>query len=106
MTGGALTERVAHIGNCKDDAVYGLFPEFKKFLKKDVVGQAAERLATIDEETVKRIVGGIPGEWQVPDKAKSALVGFVVQRAAYVAETIYDKLWPQRKLPFPDGPED
>lgn len=103
---GALTERVAHIGNCKDDAVYGLFPEFKKCLKKGVVSQAAERLATIDENAVKRIVGGIPGEWRVPENAKSALVGFVVQRAAYVAATIYERLWPQREIQFTDGPED
>jgi hypothetical protein len=27
MSGGELTERVAHIGNCRDGAVYGSFPE-------------------------------------------------------------------------------
>lgn len=105
-SGGELTERVAHIGNCKDSAVYGLFPEFKKFLKMDTVSQAVEQLARIDEATVKRIVADIPGQWHVPEKAKAALVSFLLQRAAYVADTIYEKLWPQKEIEFTDGPED
>ncbi|MCH7687507.1 MAG: hypothetical protein IH899_12630 [Planctomycetes bacterium] len=106
MSGGELTERVAHIGNCRDGAVYGLFPEFKRFLDKDVVSQAVEQLGRIDETAVKRIVADIPNQWQVADKAKAALVSFVLQRAVYVADTIFEKLWPQKELEFPDGPED
>ncbi len=105
-SGGELTERVAHIGNCRDTAVYGLFPEFKKFLNKDVVSHVVEQLRRIDETTVKRIVAQIPGQWKVDDKARVALVSFVLQRAAYVADTIYEKLWPQKELEFTDGPED
>lgn len=106
MSGGELTERVAHIGNSRDSAVFGQFPEFKEFLNKSVVSQAAEQLARIDEATVKRIVADIPGQWQVPNKAKAALVSFVLQRAAYVADTIYENLWPQKEIEFTDGRED
>lgn len=105
-SGGELTERVAHIGNCRDRAVYGLFPEFKRFLSKDVVSKAVEQLGRIDESTVKGIVADIPGRWHVPERAKAALVGLVLQRAAYVAETIFEKLWPQKELDFMDESED
>lgn len=104
--GGELTERVSNIGNCRDRAVYGLFPEFKEFLNKIVVSQAVEQLARIDEATVKSIVADIPRQWQVADKARGELVSFVQQRAAYVADTIFEKLWPQKEIKFTDGPED
>lgn len=105
-SGGELTERVSSIGNCKDRTVYGLFPQFKKFLNKDVVSQAVEQLGRVDEATVKRTIADIPDQWQVPQKAKAALVSFVLQRADYVASTIYEKLWPQKELEFTDGRED
>ncbi len=106
MSGGELTERVAHIDNCRDNAVYGLFPEFKKLLDKDAVSQAIERLRRIDKETVKQILDAIPAEWQVTGKASAALIQLVLQRAAFVADTIYEKLWLQKELRFKDGPED
>jgi hypothetical protein len=71
-----------------------------------VVSQAIEQLGKIDEATVKRIVADIPDQWQVSAKAKAALVSFVLQRAAYVADTVFEKLWPQKYLEFRDGPED
>lgn len=104
-SGGELTERVAHIGNCRDSGVYGLFPEFKKFLSKDVVSQCVEQLGRMDVATVERIIADIPGQWQVPDNAKTALVNFVLQRAAYVAQTIFERLWPQKELEFTDESE-
>ena len=105
-SGGELTERVAHIGNCKDIAVYGLFPEFKKFLSKDVVSQCIEQLGTIDEATVKRIVADVPQKWNVSEKGSEALVRLIMQRAAFVADTIFQKLWPQKELDFMEGSED
>ncbi len=54
-SGGELTERVAHIGNCRNRAVYGLFPEFESFLDRDVLSQCVEQLGKIDETDVKRI---------------------------------------------------
>ena len=60
----------------------------------------------MDETTVQQIVAAIPDPWHVTAAAKAALVRFVVQRAAYVADTIFEKLWPQMELGFTDGPED
>ncbi len=105
-TGGGLTERVSHIGNCRDPAVYGLFPQFRRILRRDIVTQAAGQLTRIDGATVTRILDGIRDPWLVSKKAKAAVLSLVLQRAAFVADTIYEKLWPQKELDFTDGPED
>ncbi len=105
-TGGELTDKVAHIGNRQDSAIYGLFPEFKPFLDRSDVSQAIQQLTKIDQEIVKQIVMGIPHAWDISQKAKTALVNFVVQRAAYVAETITERLWPQKELKFTDETEE
>jgi hypothetical protein len=104
-TGGELTDRVAQLANCKDGAVYGLFPEFEEFLDKDVVSQCIDQLGKINETIVRRIVDATPNEWQVAANAKEAVVRCILQRAAYVADTIYEKLWPQKELQFREGPE-
>jgi hypothetical protein len=106
MSGGELTERVADIPNWQNHAVYGLFPEFKSFLDKDVVSQCVEQLGKIDESVVKGTIAGIPGQWRVSETAKAALVRFVLRRASYVADTIFEKLWPQKELGFTDAQED
>ncbi len=103
---GELTQRIADIGNCTDNNVYGLFPEFRKFLNRAAVSLAIEKLARIEIATVRQIVSQIPCEWQVSENAKSALVDFVVRRAAYVADTVLKKLWPQKEFPFREGPEE
>lgn len=104
-TGGELTERVAQIENCRDHAVYGMFPQFKSFLQKDVVSQAVGQLSKINESTVREITDKIPDQWDVSEKAKTALVNFILQRATYVSNTIHDRLWPQMELEFPDSSE-
>lgn len=101
-TGGEMTDRIAHIGNWRNDAIYGQFPEFREFLRKEVVIQAVEQLRRIQEGTIKQIVARIPDQWAVPERAKVALAGLLLQRAAYVADTVYQKLWPQRELEFTD----
>ncbi len=105
MSGGELTERVADIPNWQNHAVYGLFPEFKSFLDKDVVSQCVEQLGKIDESVVKGTIAGIPGQWRVSETAKAALVRFVLRRASYVADSIFEKLWPQKELGFTDAQE-
>jgi hypothetical protein len=104
--GGEITERVANIGNVKDGAIYGLFPEFRPFLNQAVVSQCVEQLGKIDGATLDPIVAAVPDQWKVKAKAKAALRSLVLHRAAYVADTIFEKLWPQKELQFTDGPEE
>ena len=92
------TQRLAHVDTMKDGRVFGLFPEFREFLKQDVVSQATADLKLISSEVVTEMTKLIPKEWDVKREALDALVDLVVGRAAFVAETIKSKIWPQRIL--------
>jgi hypothetical protein len=105
-SGGELTERVSRIENYKDGAIYGLFPEFEKWLKRKVVSQCCDRLSKMDETIAQSMVGNLPRQWKVSSKVKAALSKFIVQRAGFVSETIKDKFWPQRELDFMDESKD
>jgi len=103
--GGELTARIAQIDNCRDERIYGLFTEFRPLLAKETVSQCVEKLDTIDTSIVQPIVNAIPRDWNVSLPARRALVDMIVQRSAFVAETITAKLWPQQEIKFTDGPE-
>ena len=96
--GGEWTKRLAHVDTMKDGRVFGLFPEFREFLKEVVVSQATADLKLITPEVVTEMTKQIPKEWDVKREALDALVDLVVGRAAFVAETITSKIWPQRIL--------
>jgi len=96
--GGEWTKRLAHVDTMKDGRVYGLFPEFREFLERDVVSQASEDLKLITSEVVTEMANQIPKEWDVKREALDALVDLVVGRATFVAETITSKIWPQGSL--------
>ncbi|WLD14663.1 HipA family kinase [Planctellipticum variicoloris] len=98
------TRRLGQVDTIRDSRVFGLFPEFRKFLKKDAVTQAATDLRTITAEVVREMIDCVPNEWDVKREARNALVDLVVGRAIFVAETIETRLWPQGSL-FPDDEE-
>lgn len=97
---GDLNGRIAHIGNVKDDRLYGLFPGFIAFVRQSDVEAAIDQLHRVDVETIRPIVENLPNEWEVDDRAKEALVDLVVQRAGFVAGTILENIgrecWPDR----------
>ena len=105
-SGGELTERVSRIENCKDEAIYGLFPEFEQWLDRKVVSLCCDRLSKMNEGTAQSMIETLPRRWKVSLKVKSALTNFIVQRAGFVSETIAEKLWPQRELDFMDESKD
>ena len=90
-----LTIRVKHIGIIKDEQVYGLFPDFKPLLDRDIVRATAEQLAKVDADEVGEIVDSIPKDWSVSQPARDALRDFIFRRAKYVAETIEERLFGQ-----------
>ena len=55
-------------------------------------------LRLISSEVVTEMTKQFPKEWDVKREALDALVDLVVGRAAFVAETITSKIWPQRIL--------
>jgi hypothetical protein len=88
--GDYLTPVLDHIDLVKDERIYGLFPEFKPFVKAHwaTVEAAAAKLLTIDREWVLGVVAQIPLQWQVSPEGRAALANQIVNRATYVAETI------------------
>ncbi len=98
--GNDLTRRNLSADKLRDPRVYGLFPEFKPFLDHDVALKAVARLQEISGDEVSRIVQSTPPEWDVSQRAREALVSFLLGRARFVAEGIIDWLWPQGQFEF------
>lgn len=96
--GGEITERISQIHNWKNEAVFGRFLEFMPFLDRKIVTQCALDLSKMDQATVQAIVAKIPEPWNVSARARAALVSLIVQRAKFVANTIVQKLFPQKEL--------
>ncbi|MFN4920647.1 MAG: HipA family kinase [Planctomyces sp.] len=96
--GGEWTKRLAHVDTMKDRRVFGLFPEFRGFLTRDVVSKASKDLKLITPEVVTEMANQIPKEWDVTREALDALVNLVVGRATFVADYIASKIWPQGVL--------
>ena len=101
-----MTRRVARIENYRDEAIYGLFPEFEKWMNRKVVAQCCDRLSKMNETIAQSMVGSLHQRWNVSSAVKAALTKFIVQRASFVSETITDKLWPQKELDFMDESQD
>ena len=100
--GREITPKVANIGLVQDEGIYGLFPEFRRYVKRELIRAAANRLGQVKAEEVRTVVGAIPTEWQVSDKAREALGQLICRRASWLADTITDRLAalcdPQMKL--------
>jgi len=80
---------LAHINLVKSEEMFGLFPEFKPFIRAhwDAVVAAVAKLQTLDKLWVKDLIGAIPAEWQVDAAGRTALATQVCDRADYVNET-------------------
>ena len=103
--GGELTKRVLSIGEIKDPSVFGLFPDFRKRIKRDAVRQFASTIRAVSRTQIADAVALVPGEWYLSRDVRDALIDFLVRRAEYVAETIESNLFgaEQLRLDLPDG---
>jgi hypothetical protein len=101
--GHAWTRKLSEIGRIQDDRLFGLFPAFRSFLKREAVIRAAARLATIDRMTVVRMAERLPKEWDVSQTALDALINLILGRATYLADKMVNKIWPQKPLPTDEG---
>ncbi len=101
LTGGRdLPGDLTHIRAQQDEWVYGLFPEFCRFVSPGRVDAAVARLREVTHEVVQAIMNAVPKEWQVDRKAVSAVCGYTCSRAGFLADTIKARLAP---LCFPQG---
>jgi hypothetical protein len=95
-----LTARMAQIAVVKDDGIYGRFPEFEPFLDRTVFRKARGKLKSLQRAFVSKVVETIPDEWDVSSTARTALIDFIVGRAAYLVDKMERRLWPQGELNF------
>jgi hypothetical protein len=104
-----LDERTATVARIKDEGVYGLFDGFVPAVRahRPVAEAALDRLGGFDRDVAAQIVATIPAGWQVPERARAALVELICQRARFVADSLMRRLaavcWPQSELPFGEG---
>jgi hypothetical protein len=92
-----------HFGDnaINDPKIYGNFPEFMQYLDRDVADQTADRLRQVAVSTIQEIFKSIPKSWKLGTKTATAFVSFIVQRAAFVADTLVKKLFPIKIALFP-----
>ena len=98
--GRPLTTRVEHLDKIQDERVFGLFPEFRKLLNRNVVQDSAARLSKLERTFVASTMHDIPSSWEVNKEVQEAWVNLIMRRASFVADTIEAKLWPQKPLDY------
>jgi len=103
--GGELTICDNSIDKVTDDAVYGLFPEFREKITRDAIRHFASILGELTRHDIDDAVGLIPREWQLEHNVGTALVDYLVRRAKFVAESIESRLFdpPQLTMDLSDG---
>ncbi|UUO06612.1 hypothetical protein M4951_25120 [Blastopirellula sp. J2-11] len=92
------TTKLSHLDRIRVQRSFGLFPEFRKYLRIDAVADAAADLKLIHEPTVREFVSVIPVEWEVSRQVADALIDLIVRRAGYVADNAKRIIWPQGQL--------
>lgn len=98
--GGEIKPALSHIDSVKDERVFGLFPAFQKVLgeSRKSIRDAVEHLREVTPSVIHDVVNDVPMEWSLSPVARESLGTFLLSRAAYVAETIENRIWPQRRL--------
>ena len=83
----------------EDENVYGLFPEFKNCITSEDVSGAIHDLSRLDPIFVNECVNNIPAEWGFGNAEKQQVTQFICQRAAYVVDTISERIVDDPCLP-------
>jgi hypothetical protein len=103
--GRSVSQKVSHIDKIQDPRVFGCFPEFRKKLNPLDIQNACNDLRALTENDLGDVMIGIPKDWGISCDSTRELVKLLSGRGRYVADTIEEKLWPQREFDFPIGDE-
>jgi hypothetical protein len=98
--GKELSRKLRELDKIRNSRLFGLFPEFQKYLDRPQVQQAARDLRRMNRTEAARMTDGIPKEWEVTSDALDALRDLIVGRATFVADTIEGQIWPQAEFDF------
>ena len=94
-SGREISVHLADIENVRDDRIYGLFPEFERFLERREVMRAVSDLCAISRSDIQAIVDTIPSAWEVNAPSRDALIKFLCDRASFLCQVFVSLLWPQ-----------
>lgn len=99
-----LSVKLANQDSIRNVLIYGLFPQFRKFVTEELVDISIDKLRSIESNIVEIFVDSIPNEWEVSEKIRVAIVEFICSRADFLADTIKARLsplcFPQCDLPY------
>lgn len=84
----------------KSENIYGLFPEFRKYVTPERVEKAVRRLRSLDRTTIEEVIQEVPPEWELSGSARTSLLDHLYRRASFLADTIQTRLAP---LCYPQG---
>jgi len=82
----------------QDEHLYGLFPEFRGWLRAAIIRDCASRLKELDAETAKEMIETVPAEWEVTQDARKAWAELVYRRAGFVADNV--QKWIEQEAPL------
>lgn len=83
-----------------DRSIYGFFPEFKNFFRKEIVIQVCEQFNVIKQEEVEEIVQQIPYEWEINQETRTAWIKCIVLRAKFLADNLLTLLGLENQKTF------
>jgi hypothetical protein len=90
--GDDLSAKMANIDRIKDERVFGLFPEFISFLRRETLEDCRRDLKSFRSGIIRAAFAGIPREWNVPQSIFEPWEELVCRRAEFVADVIIDEL--------------
>lgn len=71
-----------------DNRIYGYFPHFAPYLRREYVVAAAERLRQMDRDTAAEIVAAVPAEWGLTVDQRERLAVVIHTRALQTSAMI------------------
>jgi hypothetical protein len=81
------------LSHVRDEGIYGLFDAFAPYVTRRNTQPFLDRLRRQSlREDLKGIVSRIPHEWCVDSASQQAVVSFLCDRAAYLAEEFWNRL--------------
>ncbi len=89
--GREITPRIANLASVRDSKLYGLFPEFSRYVSREAVKRPLERAQTLSREAASRITA-VPADWGLGAEAREALGTFLLDRAIYLGENLVGSL--------------
>ena len=89
---GELTRRIDRLDHIRDDRVFELFPAFGPYVSPAEIETSCQRLGEVSRAVVEPIVDSIPREWEVEADVRQKLTEQIVQRAAYLAARLGERI--------------